>query len=254
MQDLEEFRRQFCFNPAYRGYIGIEREMFLVDVHGKPVPKSPQFLEAVSDRGAWTYELSACQVEHRTPRLPFDIRPLRFALYHGESVGREAAAKADCRLVCLEVAPADMCLDVYPHDKRYARIIESLSREKLAAACRVAGTHLHFGMGSLEEALAAYNRLVPMVDHLLELGNHSQGRRLELYRLVAGHSRPPIYRSVEHFHEQAVARGFDRNPRDCWDLIRISHHGTVEVRCFGVTVDCDEIISWITACRAQILS
>ena len=247
MQDLEDFRKRFHFDPAYRGYIGIEREMFLVDEHGRPTPKSPHFLEAVGDRTAWTYELSACQVEHRTPRLP-GLRPVRFALYHGDAVGQRTAAKLGCRLAYLEVAPEGMCLDVYPHDERYAQIRKRLSPEKFLAACRVAGTHLHFGMGSLEEAIKGYNRLVSHIDGLLAMGDHSQGKRLQLYQVVAGQCRPPIYRDAEHFYQQAVARGFDQNPRDCWDLIRISRHGTVEARCFGVTQDSEEVVHWIDSC------
>ena len=249
MPELEDFRERFHFNPAFRGYVGVERKVFLTDFHGCPVSKSSDFLRVVNDP-AWTHDFSACQVEHRTPRLPSDSRTLLFALEHGDLAGKEAAVKIGCRLLYREVAPEDMPLDVYPLELRYAEMRQRLVGVQLSAACRVAGTHLHFGMESLEDAIQRYNRLVPRVDELVRLGDHSEGRHTHLYQIMAGGSRPPIYRSAEHFHEQARARGFDQNPRNCWDMVRISIHGTVEVRCFGVTDNAREILEWVSVTRS----
>jgi gamma-glutamyl:cysteine ligase YbdK (ATP-grasp superfamily) len=250
MSEFEEFVGRFDFNPKYRGYVGVEREMFLVDEQGQPVPKSPQFLALANGDSSWTYELSACQIEHRTPRLPSGGRLLLFALNHGEAVGTGLAAQIGCRLAHLEVAQEGMPLDVYPHDERYAEIKTRLENGKLSAACRVAGTHIHFGMGSLEEAIDRYNRVIPYIDRLVELGDHSSGRRLELYGKVAGRNYPAPYRSADHFYQQAVMRNFDQNPRNCWDLVRISRHGTVEIRVFGVTSDNRKILEWEAITRS----
>ncbi|MEK7498442.1 MAG: hypothetical protein AAB611_01120, partial [Patescibacteria group bacterium] len=44
----------------------------------------------------------------------------------------------------------------------------------------------------------------------------------------------------------AQFRGFAENPRNCWDLIRISRHGTIEFRMFGVTDHVDEVLMWVS--------
>lgn len=251
------------YNPERRGHIGVEREFFLtreieyaqwnVICWGtKFVPRSPEFLAAINDP-AWTYELSACQVEHRTE--PFaDIQDIRNALAAGLKRGRFTAEEFGLRLVAVEVAPDTMPLDIYPDDARYAKIAATLPAHVLSAACRVTGTHFHVGCASAEEALTVHNALVPHLDALCTLGDHSHGERIALYKMMATNWRSPIYESPAHFDAVAHEQKFAENLRDCWHLIRVSRHGTVELRMFGMTENVEENIHWIEVVRGILHS
>ncbi len=247
---MQSFLEQFHFDPSLRRYIGVEREFFLYDpTTAMPVPRSPAFLREVDDP-AWTYELSACQVEHRTTPATTAESILEH-LRTGTDAGMRHARTISCTLRALEVAPVAMPLDVYP-DARYLALRQHLPTDVLVAACRVAGTHIHIGMGSIEEAIAVSNVLRPHIDTLAALGDHSGGERLRLYRTMSKTWEPPQYETPEHFFTVAIMRGFADNPRNCYDAIRISTHGTVEVRVFGMTDDAEETLSWIEAIRALI--
>ena len=239
---MREFLSKFSFKPELRRAIGIEREFFLMDERwGVPQPSAQAFLAVAADP-AWTYELSACQVEHRTKPWR-SLRLLKKDLETGTEQGKEAAGGVFRRLVALEVGPEDMPLDVYP-DPRYLEIAGRIPRETLLAACRVTGTHIHVGAGSIEEALDVHNRLRERLDDFCRLGDHSAGERLRIYKIMAKDWMPPRYDSVEQFHEAARSGGFADNPRNCWHLIRVSRHGSVELRMFGVSADADEIVHW----------
>ncbi len=261
-QTMAELIQEGHLPPHVHRSLGIEREFFLVDGNGCPVPHAVAFLKsmpsAIDYQGwfeqglmgmgfileePWTYELSACQVEHRTQPCE-TIDELRAVLIESTREGHAIADHIGLRLRALEVAPADMPLDVYPDDKRYAHLAETLPRETLRAACRVAGTHIHRECGDIEEAIRVHNALTRSLEEFMRIGDHSHGERLRLYREMAPRWRPPLYESPEHFHAVAHEQGFEDNPRNCWHLIRISRHGTVEVRAFGVTDDIEEIISW----------
>ena len=242
--DKQQFFSQFRFRPELRRFVGVEREYFLVDANGVPVPRSKEFLHAVRNP-EWTFELSACQVEHRTkPRS--DLGQMESDLFMAQAFAQSTArTKLGCRLVALEVAPADMPLDVYPDKPRYAKIAATLPIATLLAACRVTGTHIHVGMSSMEEAVAFRDRMIPHIDRFAHMGDHTCGERLRLYHTVAGNEEPKPYGSAEAFYADAAARGFADNPRNCWDLVRISAHGTVELRMFGMTADTSEIRHWV---------
>jgi gamma-glutamyl:cysteine ligase YbdK (ATP-grasp superfamily) len=160
------------------------------------------------------------------------------------SLLNQGARQLGLEILTREVAPMDMDLTIYPDARYLGKVAPRLSREKLSAACRVTGTHLHFGVGSMEEAIAVHNLIVLEIDDLLQRGDHSNGERLRLYQTVSGNGIPPFYESEEHFYTIACEKGFVNNPRDCWYFVRISCHGTVEVRVFGVTENVKEIISW----------
>lgn len=245
-QELKEFLAQFNFQPAMRGFVGIERERFLMTPAGVLVPRAQEFLATINDV-RWTYELSACQVEDRT-RPQKDLSAIKLELLENDNLGKVVADRLGLRLIFCEVAPDDMPLDVYP-DARYLKIVKTLPPEVLRAACQVTGTHLHFGVASLDEALEVYNGLIPYLEDFGQRGDHSEGARLRIYKVMAKNWQPLRYGSAEDFFETAKAQGFARNPRNCWHLIRISRHGTIELRMFGVTPYLDEVISWVAYVR-----
>lgn len=241
--DIATFLNKFCFRPELAGCIGIEREQFLISSEdGRSVPRAAEFLDTIKDP-QWTYELSACQVESRT-RPRSELSAIEHELLVNENRGQATAERLNLRLVSREVGDADMPLEAYP-DPRYAGIVSTISKERLSAACRVTGTHVHIGARDLLHAFALHNAILPHFDRLCRMGDHSEGERLRLYKAMAVNWEPVAYRGPEHLFEIAKAEGFADNPRDCWKLMRISIHGTVELRMFGSADRIQEILEWI---------
>lgn len=247
---------QIAYNHHLIHHIGVEREFFLLrhEPYGdlespqycgtRPVffPRSPEFLARMNDP-AWTFELSACQVEHRTnPHLR--LRDLERDMSDAQEKGIQVAKDLFLRMESCDVSDAAMPLDIFP-DERYKRIRKGLSTDVLRAACMVAGTHIHIGVANLEHALHLHNLLVPHLDELCVIGDHSQGERLRIYKQMATNWQPSIYEGPEHFLKVSQEQKFATNLRNCWHLIRISRHGTVELRMFGATDSPEEILFWV---------
>lgn len=244
---LEEFLQCFQFSPVGSFLVGVERECFLTDKDGEIAPLSPQILLSLPDRARFGYELSACQLEDRVG--PCELKDIKDALLRNEEdIGSVESKLGFKRLFC-EVGPSDMPLDVYPDPTgRYQQIVKNLPPEILLAACRVIGTHIHIGMPNHETALKVYNQVIVHWERLCQLGDGSNGQRLEIYKMMAPDFRSPHYSSWQNFYEEAVSKGFVSDPRRCWHLIRLSVRGTIEFRMFGVTADLDKIVDWARIC------
>lgn len=236
------FFEQFHFQKDMEGYIGIEREFFLADDQGNIAPESPRFLARIHDP-AWTYELSACQVEHRTQPARDNSEILR-NLLKGTNDGKRTAQDMKCLFLAKEVAPEDMPFITYP-DPRYEDMVERLGIERLRAACRVAGIHVHIGVRDIFHAIRIYNALLSHLDALIALGDHSDGLRIALYKIVAHDWKPKKLDNPADFFHLARAHGFVHDPRNSHQLIRISPHGTVECRMFDMTEHADEILMYV---------
>lgn len=244
-----EFLDKFNFSQGGKGRVGAEVEYFLADGEGEnfcPVPDSPAFLDGVDS--SWGYELSACQVEYHTQPVYVPEELLR-ELVRGREFGSARALAIGRVLVAREVAPESMTLEVYVNDRRYVDLAAKLPTHVLSAACRVAGTHLHMGVGCVEEALEVYNALALKYQDFLEMGDHSEGERIQLYKVMAPRFEPPQYGSVAEFCEVARSQGFEKDPRDCYHFVRLNPKGTVEVRAFGIPEDPAETLLWIKAMR-----
>ena len=237
----EQFFAHFNFRPELRFALGLEHEAFLTDGNDRPVPQAPTFLEGLGPD--WGPELSACQVEFHPANPMRSIGDLVQGFKAALVLGKKRARAIGLEYLTQEVAPADMPFDVYPLD-RYRRIVGRISRQQFEAACRVASTQLHIGVGSLTEAIAVYNHLVARLDELVELGDESEGRRLELYKVMAVNWQPPVYESTSHFFKVACEQGFAEDPRSCYHLVRISRHGSVELRMFDATEDVSKLTEW----------
>jgi len=249
-----KFLDKFSFRDTNAGLFGVEREFFLVDfMMGRPVPLAASFLQEVKKQSsrpdAWTYELSACQVEHRS--LPHDLsvpggaNHLHNDLFSANQEAVKASMSIGYKISDMAVAPVNMCLATYP-DARYDKIVKEISPDVLRAACRVAGTHIHVGATSIKDALRIHNKLALNIAQFMVSGNNCGGERLKLYCKMAPKWKPPVYRSAAHFEDVANEQGFAENPRDCWHLIRISVHGTVELRMFDTTLNTGKIQNWIS--------
>jgi len=243
-----DFVQLFQFNPELAFHIGVEREAFLTDPAGKIAPLAQEVLRHLPDAKRFGYELSACQIEERIgPCKPDDVRE---ALLENELLLANLETRVGFGRLWQEVAPADIPLDVYPDPTgRYAQIARAMPLEKLAAACRVTGTHIHIGMPDHETALRVHNGIVAHVDDLVQMGDASRGERMRLYSVVEPDWRPLRHPDWWRFYEHARRRGFAANPRDCWSIVRLSRHGTIEFRMFGSTPDIDAIASvWVPEC------
>ncbi len=250
MTDEEQLLSRFTFNGERIGWLGVEREFFLTALDNEmPVPESPRFIEAVHDPVMWTYELSACQVEHRTPPCG-NLALLADAIATGQTQGESLTASIGLRLTIREVGPADMPLDIYPHEPRYRKIAKRLPQPVLSAACRVTGTHVHYGVESFAHGIRVLNLLAQHLDEFIIMGDSSNGERIRLYKEMATRWQPVHIESPEHFASIMLAEARAQNsvdvfnPRNCWHLIRFSKHGTVEVRAFGMTRDLERTIAW----------
>lgn len=244
--DLDGFLAKFNCAPELRLYLGVEVE-YLLTRNAQPVAVAAHVLDMLADE-SFTYELSACQIEHRiqpvpTPQLAAEAcaigREKLRALLHSVGMVHRAVA----------VAPVRMPLDIYP-DERYAHIAHSLGVNKLRAACRIMGTHVHVGVGSAAEALTVYNAVVEALPYLLQMCGRRNNERLRLYEIVQPQCWPPLYAHIQAWHARAQQDGFHKNPRNCWHLVRISRHGTVEVRVFPATADSRKIKQWTAAVQS----
>lgn len=244
---LRRFLRQFKFKKHLERYIGIEREHFLKDaLTGAYAPQAQEFLQTISDP-RWTYELSICQVESRT-RPQKDLSQIELELLENENTAKHAGELHNVYVTNEEVAGSGLPNDIYP-DPRYLAIAAKMSPEFVRAGCRVAGTHVHVGCHSMIQAIHVRNALIPHLEMLCTIGDHSNGERLRLYRMMAKNWNPEPYKNISHFFKVAQAQEFAENPRNCWHLIRISRHGTVELRMFGTAESAEEILGWILLVR-----
>ncbi|MEK7519822.1 MAG: hypothetical protein AAB581_01065 [Patescibacteria group bacterium] len=246
---METFRAKFRFDPAKSLMIGVERECFLVDLAGDIVPAAPQLLEVLTDRDRFGYELSACQLEERVG--PSTLHGLRELLVRNDEEMSAAEKLVGVQRLHIDVAPETMPLDVYPDPTgRYREITRSMPREVLCAACRIVGTHVHVGMPDHATALAVYNAVIGKTKEFSRIGDRSgSGERLRIYRTVAPDCDPRPYQNWEDFYVEAHKRGCVEDPRRIWTLIRISVHGTLEFRMFGVSPDFDIILEWVQLCH-----
>lgn len=263
---LDAFRKQYQFRPDRTLWLGVERECFLVDRRGdfapraadvvahvhkkewrRASPDTARAMRCVSPQESVGYELSAVQLETRTPPHQYGETEdyLRLIDIHLRNNLHELGLRATYN----EVAPETMPLDIYPDPTgRYQAITQAMPREMLLAACRIIGTHVHVGMPDHETALRVHNEVIEHCDVLSDLGDGSGGERLRIYGIVKPDNRPRPYASWEDFHEEAYRNGFEEDPRSNWRMIRLTKHGTLEFRVFGATERVDRICAWTQLC------
>jgi hypothetical protein len=254
----EQFFAKFIFDQLKTGWIGVEREQFLVDSsYGSIAPLAPGYLRHIrslngavsSDHFDIGYELSACQLESKVG--PCRLESIGLWLEECEGFLRGADKALGASRLNTELAPTNMPLDIYPDPTgRYQIITQSMPVDVLRAACRVAGTHIHVGMADMETAVETYNRVICHTNKLIRMGDYSSGERMKLYPLMAPRYIPEPIVSPSDYYEQALKYGFVQDPRKCWTLVRISIHGTIEFRMFGAIDSIDKIVGWVNECHA----
>ena len=245
---MNDFMSKFHFDPRKAGYLGVERECFLANGTGRILPIAPKVLAALPVGNRFGYELSACQLEERTGPCP-NLSAVLDQFDRNEEAMWKAEEQVGFSRLYREVAPEDMPLDVYPDPTgRYQQITANMPIERLRSACRVAAVHIHVGMPDHETALRVYNSVVPYTGKLILAGNRSRGERHRIYQGMAPNWMPVMHHNWQAFEAYAQRHGFHEDPRQCWHLIRISVHGTIEFRMFDTTHCLHTIKQWAAQC------
>lgn len=241
------FLSKFKFNPQKRLWVGVEEERLIMQ-DGRSVPKAKEVLSGLSP--AFTYELSAHQIEMRTAPTS-SVDECCNELMRKRKVLQNRLSAMGLSSKAMPVASEDMPLDIYPDPRYLGEVATRLSRERLSAACRVMGTHIHVGAGNIDEALKVNNALVESLSRLIHVSGEENLERLRLYSVVVqGQHMPKEYEGVAEFVNAAQIRTETgqvayREPKDDWGLVRVSRHGTVEVRLFPATEDLLKVRTWI---------
>ncbi len=248
---LTSFLGKFNFNPEKTLYVGIERESFTT-VDGIILPLTPKILPLIERENPvsqiFSYELSACQLEMKYG--PFRIEDV----YNGLISANDELAKIEKKLDFIsyfaDVAGQEISLEVYPDPTgRYGILASTLTKEVLHAACYVAGTHVHIGMPSAEDALRVYNKVCSHARELISLGDNSRGERIRYYSLMSKELYPAEHLDINSWFLHSRNNNYCEDPRKCWTLIRISVHGTIEFRMFGSTPNLQKVNEWAEKCH-----
>lgn len=233
---------------------GVEREFRITTLDGQIVPEAPRVLRKIwasspKLKDQFVPEFSGCVVESKT-RPCATIPALREQLVRRDKVLKKALRRLKLTYSLQEVGPTDMPLVINENEERFRELLKKFTLAETMAACRIIGTHVHTGkLRDHESALRVYNRFVRYWPVLAKLGSNSGDRRIWTYSLIKTGHVPIEYSSWEKFYEDAQEKGFADNPKNNWALIRLTTHGTVEVRVFGTTDNINTVCRWVKTCR-----
>jgi len=252
-QNLADFKAEFVFDPKKERQVGVEREIFLVDpMNDRLTPRAEDMLRILApdgDYSRFSYEPSACQVEMKT--APCFTEELAKELRMLEDRMDDALFTLQLRACYTPVAPANMPMDLYPDPTgRYQSRFNYMTDEARLAAFRIIATNVHVGMPDHETALRVYNKLIGDLPYLLEMGDTSEGKRLEIYKSVTADWKPVPFADWGELHRYALEHDFAHDPRSWWSLVRISRHGTIELRTLDATHSLNKVILWARSFHA----
>ncbi len=235
---------------------GVERERFIVNCLGDVVPEIgtllPKIHKLAKKRGIkkdlFTYELFAGQVEDRT--LPCkNLAELENALIINDRIMEEAANELGLSFDYSEIIERKRIksLKVNPFDQRHKNIWKTVSLERKIAASVVIATHVHISVSNNEAVKLINACRKDVVNELIRIGDHSNFKRINAYRVMADtEGVPPRFSTFAEIIEYINARGGEKN---VWDLVRYKPSTkTVEFRMFGSTKDTKEIIGYVESC------
>lgn len=240
-----DFRAKFRFDPANRYCLGAEEEVWTV--HPKrgflmsvaPAIFTPGYEARLPGLKP---ELPAQQIEAVTP-VCRTMAELKAALEKNDATLKRLARQHGFVVNREPVPTKPFPIEVFPTE-RYLRIKEKFG-ERLRGAY-VAGLHVHVGLGTPEEAVKAMNFARVHLPAFLAIsarsprdvdGVHWRSYRYDRYREMAGAVAPPHLTDWAHFAEIAARCGFGDDPRMCWWALRVSPHGTVELRVCDLQAD-----------------
>ncbi len=235
---------------------GIERERFIVNSTGKIVPAIGKLLPRIHQvakqqkvpEKLFSFELFAGQVEDRTPPCK-NMKEIKDALEINDDIMLKAANDLGLLFDHSEIIKESRIagLEVNPFSSRHYNIWASISHERRLAASIVAAVHVHVSVSN-EEAVEIINLCRKnVINSLVRIGDHSNFRRINAYRIMAEDDGiPPMFSSFSEITEYIVSKGGEKN---VWDLVRFKPStGTIEFRMFGATPSIKEIVGYIQAC------
>ena len=242
-----EFKNRPAFDVERTLWVGVEWEgLVYCRRTGKVVPRAAEILNGLDPRW-FAPELSAAQVEIRTSPCP-DRASLADELFFIKHVIDVQASKAGLDIKFQDLGPMDMPLDV-TNQERYYEIAKALGEERLRAACRCLGFHVHVGMPDAGTALAVYNAIAPSIR--ADIKKRANDPRLQEYRKVQSAFAPPQLESWHELYHKAVELGFAGNLRNCWWMLRLTEHGTLENRLAGAGLTLNQAIDYAWSFREQ---
>lgn len=237
---------------------GIERERFMINGQRKIVPLIKELLPLVQQlackqglsKELFGFELFAGQIEDRTPPCS-SMEALRTALCVNDKILSKAATKLNLSFDHSEFVETKRVTSfkVNPFSKRHQEIWASISNERRVAASVVAAVHVHISVNN-EEALRILNLCrEEVIDHLILVGNQSNFKRINTYRVMAEtNGVPPLFSDFSSILDYIASKGGERN---VWDLVRFKPSTkTIEFRMFGATSSIEKIIGYVDACRS----
>lgn len=234
----DTFTSQFAFSQKNRFCLGVEEEVWTVSPQtGLLIPAAIQvFADPKRRYRRIKPELPAQQIEMVTP-ICRDLKQLDRALRSNERRMAKLAEEFGFEVSRSPVPTTPFVINVFPTERYLA--IAAQQGERLRGAY-VAGLHVHLGLGIKEEAIAVMNASRTLLPLFLAVSARSPifagtdtgyaSYRYVQYKKMAGEVVPPYLESWEHFRSVAADRGFLDAPRNCWWAIRISIHGSVELR------------------------
>lgn len=240
--------------------LGIERERFIINNKNEIVPEIGILLPEVNslanersiDNNCFTYELFAGQIEDRTT-ICNNLKELKKALQENDLILNQAANKLGLDYEYSEFVDGNRLTDlkVNPFNQRHQEIFAKISTEQKIAASQVAAVHVHIGVES-HEVTSILNSNRDQLQYLIKLGDHSQGKRINSYQIMAGEQQfPPLFNNIDEVMNYIKAKDGEKN---VYDLIRYKPStGTIEFRMFGITEDIDEIINYASECQRLVL-
>ncbi len=228
------------FNPQFAGRVGIELEGMLILDSGGAVPivnkKLIGKLQQVGGLNSFVSpELSAAQIEIKTSPVPasyalYDLQDKLDAL-------RCALRKSGLPQVVFQgLGPENMPLTVYPDNPRYSTLFQAAPKDVRQFACRAMAFQLHIGVASRQSAIALYDAFVARAEDLIR---EFYSQRLEQYLRYVPYALPQQFSNWQEFENFCFKRKVRCAEQfgNIHSLVRITKHGTVELRFFDSSLD-----------------
>ena len=249
--------------------VGVEQEFLLVDPESRrPVALAPRVREISRAPGDLDVqgELTPFQIEvatgvcHTFEEIDQQVRAARKVLV-------QAADEAGCRLVATGMPPiGEAGPPPGTDDVRYHRI--EYSHRRLVIGRGACGLHVHVGVESKAEALAASNKLRAWLPTLLALSANSPYHAEEETGYASWRSMvwsrwpisgpPPHWDGPEHYDRtvEAIIRTEALIDRAMvyWDIRPSVDHPTVEVRVADIPMLATEVVVLAELVRALVAS
>jgi carboxylate-amine ligase len=249
--------------------VGVEQEFLLVDPESRrPVALAPEVREISRAPGDLDVqgELTPFQIEvatgvtHSFEELDEQVRSARRTLVR-------AADEAGCRLVATGMPPlGEAGPPPGTDDPRYHRI--EYSHRRLVIGQGACGLHVHVGVSSKDEAVAASNKLRPWLPTLLALSANSPYYAGEDTGYASWRSMvwsrwpvsgpPPFWNNADDYDRTVTALINSEALMDramvYWDVRPSAHHPTVEVRVADIPQLATEVVVLAELIRALVVT